>query len=193
MQGKHKRADNARRQPALQDDTLRPQTRGRETRFVLLFALSAIVGFALMLVPPIVPRIQDLSRAITVLSGAIIKLAGGRVLVAGNVLTAASGFSVRILNGCNGINVVILLWSAVIAWPASAVEKFKGMLLGALVIQVANLIRVITLFYLGQWNAAWFEWMHLYVGEILIMLLGLTIFAVWVRGTLERANFDRAR
>lgn len=161
-------------------------------RFVLLFALFASAGFALMFAPPIEPRIQDLSRAISTMSGAIIHLGRGRVWVEGDVLTAENGFAIRIMNGCNGINVIVLLWSGVLAWPAGAGRKLKGAALGALAIQAANLVRVITLFYLGQWNTAWFEWMHVYVWEMLMMLLGLAVFAVWVRGTLVRAGSDRA-
>ena len=159
---------------------------------MLLFALFAGVGFALMFVPPIEPRIADLSRAISVMAGAIIHLARGRVWVEGDVLTAENGFAIRIMNGCNGINVLVLLWSAMLAWPTGAGRKLKGMVLGALIIQAANLVRVITLFYLGQWNTVWFEWMHVYAWEILMMLLGLAVFAVWARGTLARAGSHRA-
>ena len=59
--------------------------------------------------------------------------------------------------------------------------KLKGILVGALVIQSANILRLIALFYLGQWNATWFEWVHVYVGEIVIMILGLAFFGLWIR------------
>jgi len=142
-----------------------------------------------MFVPPIELRIRDLTYAITAMSGAIIQLAGGRVGVAGNVMAGPrAGFTMRVMEGCNGVEVVVLLWSAMLAWPAGRVAKIKGMVLGALIVQAANTLRIISLFYLGQWNQNWFEWMHLYVWQILIMILGLAVFSVWIRGTPEIAT-----
>jgi len=42
-------------------------------------------------------------------------------------------------------------------------------------------VRVISLFYLGQWNMQAFEWAHLYVWQALIMLDVLVVWLVWVR------------
>ncbi len=42
-------------------------------------------------------------------------------------------------------------------------------------------MRVISLFYLGQWNMKVFEWAHLYVWQALIMLDVLVVWLVWVR------------
>ncbi|HEX2390662.1 MAG TPA: exosortase H, partial [Casimicrobiaceae bacterium] len=49
-------------------------------------------------------------------------------------------------------------------------------------------LRVVTLFYLGQWNAAVFEWAHLYVWQALIMLDVLIVWVVWVRMTPPAAS-----
>jgi len=48
-------------------------------------------------------------------------------------------------------------------------------------VQGLNVIRVISLFYLGQWNRDVFEWAHLYVWQALIMLDVLIVWLVWVR------------
>ena len=47
--------------------------------------------------------------------------------------------------------------------------------------QGLNIVRVISLFYLGQWNFEVFEWAHLYVWQALIMLDVLVVWLVWVR------------
>ena len=162
---------------------------------MLLFALFASVGFVLVLGPPLAPYIEYYTRSIASLSAAIIRIAGGHVRLTDSTLTApATGLSIVVVNGCNGINVVVLLWAAQLAWPASRwTGKLLGMVLGALIIQLANTVRVISLFYLNQWNQAWFEAMHLYVWEILIMLLGLAVFALSIRRTPARAVSDGAQ
>jgi exosortase H (IPTLxxWG-CTERM-specific) len=163
-------------------------------RFVLLFALFAGVGFGLVLAPPLEPVVGYLTRLIATASAVIIHIGGGHVRVAAYTLVAPDGFAIVVANGCNGINVVVMLWSALLAWPAGRwSEKVKGMGLGMLAIQAANTLRIITLFYLGQWNQQWFEVMHLYVWEILIMVLGLALFAMWVRRTPATAIPDGAK
>jgi exosortase/archaeosortase family protein len=54
-------------------------------------------------------------------------------------------------------------------------------------VQGLNVVRVISLFYLGQWNREVFEWAHLYVWQALIMLDVLIVWLLWVR-TLPRAR-----
>ena len=48
-------------------------------------------------------------------------------------------------------------------------------------------MRVISLFYLGQWDFRIFEWAHLYVWQALIMLDVMIVWLLWVR-TLPRAE-----
>ena len=163
-------------------------------RFVLLFLFYTSVGFALIYVHPVTLGSDALDAAMARISGVLIHLAGGHVDVAGKSLKVpGKGFAIAVEKGCDGINVVVLLWSAMLAWPAVLSAKLKGMLLGALVIETANLIRLITLFYLGQWNTGWFEWMHLYVWEVLIMLFGLAVFSVWIHQTLRSAGRNPAK
>jgi exosortase H (IPTLxxWG-CTERM-specific) len=109
------------------------------------------------------------------------------------LLAPDSGFSMKIMPGCDGMNVIMLLSAALLAWPGAWKVKFKGIVFGALIVESANILRLITLFYLGQWNATWFEWMHVYVGEIVIMILGLGFFAFWIHQTPVPATADPAK
>ena len=49
------------------------------------------------------------------------------------------------------------------------------------VVQVANILRIISLFYLGQWRMDAFEFAHLYLWQGLIMLDVLVVWLIWVR------------
>jgi exosortase H (IPTLxxWG-CTERM-specific) len=162
---------------------------------VLLFALFAGLGFALVLAPPALPGILFLTRSMAEMCARMIRLAGGHALVEDYMLRSPiNGFQILVANGCNGINVIVLLWSAQLAWPAGRlVVKLKWMAIGALVILAANTIRIISLFYLGQWSQNWFEWMHLYVWEILIMVLGVAVFAMGIRQTQTPAVSDASK
>jgi hypothetical protein len=39
----------------------------------------------------------------------------------------------------------------------------------------------VSLFYIGQWNLAVFEWAHLYAWQALIMLDALIVWLLWLR------------
>jgi len=52
-------------------------------------------------------------------------------------------------------------------------------------IHLLNLVRVISLFFLGQYNAGWFEFAHLYVWEGVLMVATMAIFALWVQRALR--------
>lgn len=138
--------------------------------------------------------VENFTQVLAGIAAAIIRAVGGHATATGGMLAAPGGaFAIRIAIGCDGTNVMVLLWSAIAAWPASILHKAKGLVLAAVAVQLANMGRIILLFYCGQWNQTWFEWMHLYVAEILIMLLGLTVFAAWIRRTPPAAAPDPAR
>jgi exosortase H (IPTLxxWG-CTERM-specific) len=108
------------------------------------------------------------------------------VAAIGKVLRSTSnGFAVSIEAGCNGVEATIVLIAAMLAFPAPWKHKLVGLGVGIVAVQGLNVVRVISLFYLGQWNRDVFEWAHLYVWQALIMLDVLIVWLVWVR-TLPR-------
>jgi len=46
---------------------------------------------------------------------------------------------------------------------------------------ILNLVRIISLYYLGQWNYTAFEWFHLYLWQALIILDALVVWLIWLR------------
>ena len=59
--------------------------------------------------------------------------------------------------------------------------------------QLLNVVRVISLFYIGQWDFAVFEWAHQYVWQALIMLDVLVVWLIWVRRVPRGATMRRRR
>jgi len=92
-----------------------------------------------------------------------------------------SGFAVSIEAGCNGVEATIVLIAAIGAFPASWRARLTAIGLGFLAIQVINIVRIISLFYLGNWNLEYFSWIHLYLWPALIMLDVLVVFIVYLR------------
>ena len=152
-------------------------------RFFVLFLVLLALLFGLELTPWaqrwfVVPWTTALAQ----ISTGLVTLFDSGVVATGKVISStANGFAVSIEAGCNGVEATIVLVAAMLAFPAPWKNRLIGLAVGIVAVQGLNIVRVISLFYLGQWNRDVFEWAHLYVWQALIMLDVLIVWLVWVR------------
>jgi exosortase H (IPTLxxWG-CTERM-specific) len=152
-------------------------------RYIVVFLVVFLVLFSLQLTEPVIAHVvEPFTSFIATVTTWIIVPFDHSVITYGRVIQdSVSGLSISIESGCNGVEATIVLIAAVIAFPASWRQRLVVIVLGFLAIQVANLARIISLFYLMQWNQDVFNWIHLYLWPILIMLDVLFVFMVFVR------------
>jgi exosortase H (IPTLxxWG-CTERM-specific) len=152
-------------------------------RFLLLFLAIVVALFTLELTEPaqrlaIGPWTEGLARV----SAWLATLFDTHVRAYGRVLqSTANGFAVSIEAGCNGIEAALILVAAMLAFRAPWRYKAAGIVAGLAAVQLLNVVRVITLFYLGQWSLRAFEWAHLYAWQALIMLDVVVVWLLWLR------------
>ena len=153
------------------------------TRFLVLFAVAVAALFAAELTPPVQRAVVlPWTAGLTHLSAGLITLFDPRVAAYGNVLqSTANGFAVSIEAGCNGVEAALVLIGAMLAFPAPWKHRAAGILAGLAAVQSLNVVRVISLFYIGQSSPQLFEWAHLYVWQALIMLDVLVVWLLWIR------------
>jgi exosortase/archaeosortase family protein len=108
--------------------------------------------------------IVPLNRYIAWITGAILGALGLSAVTVGPVISAR-GFAVEIKNNCNAIFELGLYAAAVWAYPASLGAKVAGTLIGAGVLNLVNLLRVVSLLALGIFARDWFDVAHLYVWQ----------------------------
>ena len=165
-----------------------PAARGPMLRFLFLFPVCLLLGFGLLLAPFSAPASNAFTTGLASFCAAIIRLFGGQALAYGNLLRhPLNGFGISIEYGCNGANVTVLLWAAMLTFPATWTQKAKGLAAGTLAIHGMNVVRLISLYYLGQYNQGWFEFAHLYLWESLLVLDTLVVFWVWA-GIVQRGR-----
>ncbi len=147
------------------------------------FVIILVVLFTLELIGPVREFfIIPFTGLIASISAGITQFFDSSVTSSGITLQSlTTGTAVSIQPGCNGIEAMICLTAAIFAFPASFKSKLYGLFFGFLAIQILNIIRIISLFYLLQWNKEWFEWAHLYLWQALIILDALIVFIIWVR------------
>lgn len=161
-------------------------------RFFVLFTILLVGLFTLEILEPAEKYvILPFTSLIADVSVWIVQLFDDNVEAFRNVIrNSTTGFGVRIERGCNGVEAVIILFAAIFAFPAPLKNKLLGFVIGFFAIQLLNLVRIVSLFYLGQWNQVAFEWFHLYLWQALIILDALVVWLVWLR-TLPQAKMKR--
>ena len=93
------------------------------------------------------------TNALAAISAWLVTVFDPNVAAIGKVIrSTANGFAVSIEAGCNGIEATIVLVAAIFAFPAPWRDKLVGLAAGIVAVQGLNIVRVISLFYLGQWN-----------------------------------------
>jgi exosortase H (IPTLxxWG-CTERM-specific) len=152
-------------------------------RFIVLFLGCLIALFTIELLQPVQQQL------ILPFTGSLAHVAvwlmqwwdHSVVAQANSIRLGLNGPGIEIVAGCNGVEAVLILISAVIAFPAPWKYKLLGIGTGFVAIQALNLVRIISLYYLLLWNRVWFDWFHLYLWQALIILDALVFWLVWLR------------
>ncbi len=151
--------------------------------FFARFLLIQAVLFTLEMLRPVQEAvIKPFTASLAWMSFQLMSLFDGRLHNQGVVImNQESGFAIEVVAGCNGVEATIILSAGILAFSAPWVYKLRGLVLGFLAIHVLNLLRVISLFYIGDWNLAVFEWAHLYIWQALILLDAIIVWLIWIR------------
>jgi len=147
--------------------------------FLVKFFAILIAAYLLIAWSPVNDNvIVPFTKGVANVSGALLKVIGQPVTVNGTVI-ASSRFGVNINNGCNGVEAMLILLASIVAFPASLRARLAGLGLGALVVQLLNAIRIVTLYLLGAYQPRLFDMFHTAVWQILVILSAILFFLIW--------------
>jgi exosortase H (IPTLxxWG-CTERM-specific) len=149
--------------------------------FVAMLGLYALVALNAVNDHVIVPFTAFLARC----SAALLGSAASGISVAGTVMQS-SRFALDVHNGCNGVEAAILLIAAILAFPASLRSRLLGLGVATIAIQLLNLVRLCSLFWLGEHHRAVFDFFHVAVWQSLIILAAISMFMFWSTKFAER-------
>jgi exosortase H (IPTLxxWG-CTERM-specific) len=162
-------------------------------RFLLTFAALLILFYAVMALHPVNDHVVvPFTAAVAKVSARILNMMGERVAVGGTTISS-NAFTVNIENGCNGLETALLLAAAVLAFPASWRQRLAGFFLGFALIEGVNLIRVVSLFWIGAHRPVWFGSAHTLVWQSLVVLAGVGIFVLWASIVTQKRPRPAAR
>lgn len=97
-----------------------------------------------------------------------------------NVRSPRMALSIRA--GCDAIEPTMMFTAAILAFPAAWKAKLIGVLIGTPLLLLLNLLRILSLYYIGIHAPNWFETAHVDVWQpayILIALFGWIAWVMW--------------
>lgn len=159
---------------------LRDQDR-RAMRFVVLF-FAFVLGFNVLMEISWVQEnfVLPYTTFIAKVSAGLLGLFDNSIQVSGTIIRSDS-FAVDIRRGCDGVIATIILISACLAFPLAWKQRASGALLGYLLIQILNLVRIVGLFLLGAAGAATlFDFFHTYVSQFFVIALTMVFWIYWI-------------
>jgi exosortase family protein XrtM len=96
-------------------------------------------------------------------------------------------FAMAIRRGCDAVEPTWLFCAAVVSFPATVKHKLLGILTGIVVLQVLNLIRIITLYWIGIHLHGFFNSAHLEIWPTIFIIVAIMLFVTWRGWSSEQA------
>lgn len=150
-----------------------------ESRFLILFLVILGISFTVIALRPVNDAfVVPYTTLIAKVAGVILGLLGEDITINGCVLRSPR-FAVTIYNGCNGLITSLIFISGVLAFPAKWSAKLIGVVGGLAAIQAINMVRIISLFYIGIFLPKLFNSSHIFIWQSLVILAGVTLWIVW--------------
>jgi exosortase H (IPTLxxWG-CTERM-specific) len=125
------------------------------------------------------------THVIVVFTAKLLGIAGISCAYQGSIIQLPS-IALDVKFGCNGLEAVMIYSVAVIAFPASWKKRFFGILLGLIVIQTVNILRIAALAYSGIHFKNLFEYIHIYVAQGMMIAVSLGIFFIYLNYAQSR-------
>lgn len=150
-----------------------------EIRFLIFYLLILGTSFTVIALKPVNDAfVVPYTTLVAQMSGKVLAGFGEDIAIEGCLLRSPR-FAVTIYNGCNGLITSIIFMAGVLAFPARPLNKLLGVVGGLLAIQVINLTRIISLFYIGVFFPSFFDSSHIVVWQSIVILSGVVLWIIW--------------
>jgi len=152
----------------------------RQTRFLITFAVLLVAFYALVTLDTVDEHfVIPFTRALASVSGALLNAMGEKVTVAGTVIAGAN-FAVDVRGGCNGLEAVVFVCAAMLAFAAPVKTRIGGAAAAAVILESVNVIRVASLYWIGVYHRSMFETFHLAIWQTVMFAIAVFLFVAWV-------------
>ena len=98
-----------------------------------------------------------------------------------DTLISSSKFQMGIVTGCTGLIPTAIFVAAVLAYPCRIRDKIIGVLFGIVTINAINLVRTVTLFFIGTSFPGFFETAHFLIWQSLVIVISIGLWLLWAQ------------
>jgi exosortase/archaeosortase family protein len=145
-------------------------------RFFAILILMSVLSWVVVLPN----RLGLVQRAVATSAAGLARLVGSANTVDGDQILVHS-LSIDISFECTGIYVLLILFTFLLAYPASWRARVLGAAIGTAALTLLNILRISFLVRVAELQPALFEYLHEYVWQGLFLVLVITYAMTWVR------------
>ncbi len=147
--------------------------------FAARFAALVALLYAILALPVADNALDVYLRANAWFANAILDLLGQGTHVSG-VTIASPSFAVAIRRGCDAVEPTWLLCAAILAFPGAWRRKVPGMLGGIVALQLLNIVRIVTLYWIGSRFPDAFNSAHVEIWPAIFIIAAIGLFMGWI-------------
>ena len=106
-----------------------------------------------------------------------------------NVILYGAAGTLRVVEGCDGVTVFILIAAALAAYPRPWRSRLFGIVGFVGLLFVVNWLRLVLLAFVRFYLPEHFHWVHVYLFQSVMIFTTLALFILWAgRGSSVRAS-----
>ena len=128
-----------------------------------------------------VRMLDAVAGLVALLTEGLLRVAGIAAQRADTVLYLPGGFSYDITIGCTGLLPAAVLTVAILASSGSLGAKRRGLILGVPIVLAVNLLRLMSLFWIGSYRPGAFAVAHTWIWEATLVQCTFVVWLMWSR------------
>lgn len=167
-------------------------SRGPILKFWLGFAGVMALFYVLAVQPFYVENIQEpVSSMFASVTSGILNLFGQDTTARGMDLVSPQ-YSLSIKKGCDSIAPIMLVVAGILLFPAEWKKKLLGIGIGIVALFTLNLVRIISLWFIGLHAPDLFEFMHIEFWQVVFIGLAIGYFFYWLNWASKPSDHAQA-
>jgi len=91
-----------------------------------------------------------------------------------------AGIRMQVLFGCSGLEAFLIYSVGIMSFPSLLIRKLWGILAGFVILQVINVLRIVSLGLVGAYAPGFFPTFHIYIAQGMMIAVALMIFMFWL-------------
>lgn len=111
----------------------------------------------------------------------VLKTIGYTIFNEGRLIGIENSTGLIVSTSCDGFSLFMLFAGFIMAYPGSIRSKFIFIPIGLLIIDLLNIVRIITLVIIVKYSPQWLEFNHSYTFTLIMYMIIFFMWVVWIK------------